>query len=117
MLVGFIPIYNAIRERQTPTFFVYVSPICFFIAELLHEQMAMLLFAMCVVAFIYLLKSKQLTKYIVILCIISLLIIIFTFTCPGAILRFQGATSSTKSSGIERIILYNIPIYLGAIFN
>ena len=116
MLVGFIPIYNAMRERRTPTFFLFVSPPCFLAAGLLHEQMAMLLFAMCIAAFFYLQKSKRLTKYLVSLCIISLLIFIFTFTCPGAYRRFNMTTATVGRSRIGHIVLQNMPTYLNAVF-
>lgn len=116
MLVGFIPIYNAMRERRTPAFFLFASPPCFLAAGLLHEQMAMLLFAMCTAAFLYLRKSKRLTRYLVSLCIISLLIFIFTFTCPGAYRRFNMTTASAGRSRIGHIILQNVPTYLNAVF-
>ena len=117
MLVGFIPIYNAIRARNTPAFFVYVSPASLLIAGILHEQMAMLIFAMCLSASLYLIKSGQMTKYIMCLFILSIFIMIFTFTCPGAYKRYILASTIRKSGGLRYIILHIFPFYINEIFS
>ena len=117
MLVGFLPIYSILRGRPLPGFFRCVSPVCLCAAALLHEQMALLIFGMCAVSAVYLVRSKQMTRYVWILCMLSLLITVFTLTCPGAYYRLNSAARPADSLGIRGVFLNNLPLYFSSVFN
>jgi hypothetical protein len=117
MLIGFLPIYSILRGRPLPKPFRYISPVCFCAAGLLHEQMALLLFGMCVAATLYLIRSKQMTRYAWSFSILSLLITIFTLSCPGGYYRLNSAVRPANSHGIVGVFRNNLPIYFSCIFN
>ena len=117
MLIGFLPIYSILRDRPLPKLFRYVSPVCFCAAALLHEQMALLIFGMCVAAALYLARSKQMTRSVWTFCILSLLITVFTLTCPGGYHRLNSAARPANSLGIRGVFLNDLPTYFSSIFN
>ena len=86
-------------------------------AGLLHKQMALLIFGMCVAAAIYLVRSKQMTRYVWTLCILSLLITIFTLTAREGYDRLHSAARPANSLGIRGIFLNDLTAYFSSIFN
>ena len=117
MLVGFLPIYNILRDRPLPKPLRYLSPVCLSAAGLLHEQMALLIFGMCAAAAVYLIRSKQMTRCVWTLCILSLLTTVFTLTCPGGYYRLHSSARPADSLGIRGVILNNLPTYFSSVFN
>ena len=117
MLIGFLPIYSILRARPLPKPIWYFAPVCFCVAGLLHEQMALLIFGMCVAATVYLVRSRQMTRYVWTLCVLSLLITVFTLTCPGGYYRLRSSVRPAESLGIKGVFLNNLPTYFSSIFN
>ncbi|WP_411677287.1 DUF6056 family protein [Caproicibacter sp.] len=117
MLIGFLPIYSILRNRTFPKPYRFVSPVCFCAAAFLHEQMALLIFGMCIAAVPYLIRSKQMTPYIWSLCALSILTTAFTLTCPGGYSRLHSSARPANSLGIRGVFLNNLPSYFSSIFN
>ena len=108
-LLGFLPFWNALRNRPLPRVLKWVCPIFFVLSGLLHEQIANLLFIFCLVTLILLHKNGKFPKYLWTLTALSLACIIFTYTCPGAYYRL----GKTKSHSIHpiRLLFNNFCIY------
>lgn len=117
MLIGFLPIYSILRDRPFPKPIRYISPVCFCAAGLLHEQLALLIFGMCIAAMLYLIRSKQMTRSVWTLCGLSLLIAAFTLVCPGGYYRLHSPARPKNSLGIRGVFLNNLPTYFSSIFN
>lgn len=116
MLAGFLPVYNRLRGRPVPAFFRYASPVLFCVAGLLHEQIALALAGMCVTAFLYLMKERERRPSLLLWCLLSLSILLYTFTCPGAyrhMLQVGKATGGTGGGVFSR----NLPLYFGTVFH
>jgi hypothetical protein len=79
--------------------------------------MALLIFGMCAAVAVYLIRSKQMTRCVWTLCILSLLTTVFTLTCPGGYYRLHSSARSADSLGIRGVILNNLPIYFSSVFN
>ena len=79
--------------------------------------MALLIFGMCVAAALYLARSKQMTRSVWTFCILSLLITVFTLTCPGGYHRLNSAARPANSLGIRGVFLNDLPTYFSSIFN
>lgn len=115
MMIGFLPVYQALRGRPTAKWLRFVSPVCLLVGGLLHEQTALFLFAACAASFLYLKKDGKMDRYLAFLCALSLLVLIFTLTCPGAYLRFARSAPAGADGPVRRI-LKNMWVYFGAIF-
>lgn len=117
MLGGILPVYNRMRGRPVPAFFRFASPVLFVAAGLLHEQIALALFGMSLTAFLILAKDRKEGVSLLSWCLLSLLLLLYTFTCPGAYRRFRFVGAATGKSGLKDTLLKNLPLYLGTVFH
>lgn len=114
MIIGFLPFYNRLRGRTLPKIFSWLSPICFVISALLHEQVTTMLLCMCIAALLYL-KSRT-TKIpfsLKILTVINTFVLVFMLTAPGAYFRMQqenGVEESTITNILRNFRYYFVPL-------
>ncbi len=101
-LLGFLPFWNALRDRPLPKVLKWICPLSLLISGLMHEQTAVALFVFCAVALIKLRMERRTSLYLNILFGISTVLMIFTFTCPGAYYRF-GKTGGSKLPLMHRL--------------
>ena len=110
LMVGFVPFYQAMRERKTPKFFRVVSPVVLVLAGLLHEQIAMALAVMCAaVTFLSYRRGKR-PVYLTVLTLLALLVLVYTLSCPGAYRRLD--TVMDTGQGMVKSYLLKIMLYL-----
>lgn len=110
-LAGFVPFYCALRNWRLPKFFRYASPVLFAAACLLHEQIAMLLAAMSVCTLLYRHKKAERSAYLFVLTLVSLAVLVYTLTCPGAYHR-MGLANADPTMGTVRKTVVNLLTYL-----
>ena len=115
-LIGFLPFYNALRGRKTPQKLFPAAAVCFVCAALLHEQITILLTAMCICALLYFCREKgckQVPKFYWVLTVISVAVLTFMLTAPGAYFRMRQENKEHHSllvSMAENFLLYFAPI-------
>ncbi|MCH4239206.1 MAG: DUF6056 family protein [Oscillospiraceae bacterium] len=89
-LIGFVPFYNTLRGRKTPRKLFPVAAVCFVCAALLHEQITILLTAMCICSLLYFCHEKdrkQVPRFYWVLTAISVALLALMLTAPGAYFR------------------------------
>lgn len=102
-LFGFLPFWNALRGRPLPRSLKWICPVFFLAAGLMHEQIAMALFILCAVSLFLLHKNGHISKYLTTLSAISLAVLIFTFTCPGAYYRLNETKQGANGNLLHRL--------------
>ncbi|MGX8701693.1 DUF6056 family protein [Caproiciproducens sp.] len=115
MMVGFLPFYNRLRGRALPKIFLWLSPVCFVAAALLHEQVTMMLLCMCVSALFYLGKNKKekIPLCLKVLTAINAAALILMLTAPGAYSRVQqenGAEQGAITNFARNFKYYLVPL-------
>lgn len=88
-LLGFLPFWNALRERPLPNALKWICPFFLLAAGLMHEQMTVALFVFCAASLIRLRIERRTSPYLNIVFGITIVLMIFTFTCPGAYYRLR----------------------------
>ena len=112
-LIGFLPFWNALRNRPPIYRLRWACPVFFTLAGLMHEQTAVALFIFSIAALLFLHKDGKQPRYLLVLTGISTAVMIFTFTCPGAYHRLtevgQGHTGSMVRRLYENLAHYFVP--------
>ena len=111
-LVGALPFYCALRGWTLPRFFRVAAPPCFVAGALLHEQMAVFLAAFSA-AVLFCLRRQKPQKLLVVLTGLSVLVLLFTLTCPGSYYRL-GETVGAETSLLKQV-LSHMAFYLFAL--